>query len=183
VVSTCSFCAEVAGSGVDNLFHELLGPEVGCSYLVDETAQFVVVPSVGALVAGYCLILPRRHVSSFGHLDAAAHGELSALIDRARDRLRTAFGGEVVVYEHGAMSPALPGGSCADHAHLHVVPVPPTVDLATPFFDEHRVHPSADLPAVRAQAARGMPYLLLVDPRRGWLLADAPRVGASHSHV
>ena len=176
----CAFCAEIAGSSDHNLFHDLLGPAIGDDYLLAQTDEFVVMPSIGALTPGYCLVLPRRHVPSFGHLPAELDGELDTLLATVRAGLSTELGMRVVMYEHGSMSTDRPAGSCADHAHLHVVAVPSDVDLRTPFESEFEVRALAGLGQLRGQVDRDTPYLFLDDGDGVRLATDAPTVRSQY---
>ena len=125
----CTFCAEIEGRDEHNLLRRLLGPDVGDSYLLAQTENFVLIPGVGALMPGYLLAVPRRHVLSFGHLPERLAPEMDELLARAQGWIHRTYERGTLMFEHGPASFVERGGSCTDHAHLHVVPCPPGVDL------------------------------------------------------
>lgn len=176
----CAFCAQAAREPVPNLFVEELGAAVGDRYVLHETDGFIVTPSIGALVPGYCLVLPTTHVRSIGHLPLQQLCRLEVLLDDVATRLARGFGGRVLYYEHGPVSVERPAGSCADHAHLHVVPVPDGVDLATRFRADFDAYPIAGLGALGRQVERNESYLLLGEHGGDVLLSDAGRVVSQH---
>ncbi|MCW0016062.1 HIT family protein [Rhizobium sp. BT-226] len=86
-----------------------------------ETEDFVVLPSLGSLVAGWVLIIPRRAMPNLSMLSPREQRELTALEERLTQAL-TPFGGKLYAFEHGG-----PYGSVVncgvDQAHLHLVPL------------------------------------------------------------
>ena len=70
--------------------------------------------------SGPLMILPFRHVSSPGDLDAAEQAELWSLLTRALTALEEGIGaqGHNVGFNLGTAA----GAGIADHLHLHVVP-------------------------------------------------------------
>ena len=70
--------------------------------------------------SGHLMILPFRHVSSPGDLDAAEQAELWSLLTRALTALEEGIGaqGHNVGFNLGTAA----GAGIADHLHLHVVP-------------------------------------------------------------
>ena len=62
-------------------FNWLTDPVQGCEkplydVVVDETAEFVALPSLGSLVTGWLLVVPRRRIPSMAFLSAAENEEL-----------------------------------------------------------------------------------------------------------
>ncbi len=169
----CAFCAEIARHATPNLFYDELGEAVGDSYVLDETRDYVVMPSIGALVPGYCLILPKAHVRSVGHLAGDKLGMLIDLLDDVATQLVGRFGDRVVFYEHGPVAHDVQAGSCADHAHVHVVPVPNTVNLTQAFRRDFAVRSIDRVECLRQQVARSEPYLLLGERGRHMLVSGA----------
>jgi ATP adenylyltransferase len=84
-------------------------------------AEFVAVLSLGALVPGWLLVLPRRHVLSLGQLSPQEHQRLDRFVERIRSVWVDEFG-PVVCFEHGPAQAQSSVGCSIDHAHLHVVP-------------------------------------------------------------
>jgi diadenosine tetraphosphate (Ap4A) HIT family hydrolase len=172
----CSICAEVMKRTTNNLFHDLLGPNVGTSYILDESEHFIVMPSVGALVPGYILIVPKVHFFSFVQIPATWHREASSLLSSWTARLEAAYGVRPFVFEHGMASALDRAGSCCDHAHLHVVPAPEQVDLFRFFQGQFEPHPVSSLETWLETADAGRPYLILQGRNREVLVTEADRV-------
>jgi diadenosine tetraphosphate (Ap4A) HIT family hydrolase len=125
--SDCCFCAELAGE--HTTFHDLY-PSLS-SRLVDETAEFVVIPSLGQLSPGHILLVPKQHVTSFAGLDPrgrqaaqAAYAGLRTSMSRSTPRF--------VAFEHGSPPGAVSGGCGIVHAHIHLVPLGEQDDAAAP---------------------------------------------------
>jgi len=157
----CSLCAEAGGRSERNLFHALLGHRIGTSYLLFETENFVVMPSVGSLVPGYLLVVPRRHALSFGHVSGQYDEELRRLTVSVESALARKYGKRIIFFEHGPVSSRAGGGSCVDHAHLHAVPVPDHVNLVSVIRRDFAVHEADGFGATREWVQRGVPYLLV----------------------
>ena len=88
---------------------------------LDESDSFVVLPTLGALVLGWLLVVPKRRVDSLRSLTESEQSELSSLRRRLAARL-TKFPGDIFEFEHGGTV----GSSIAcgvDQAHLHILPL------------------------------------------------------------
>lgn len=86
-------------------------------------APFATVPSRGAIVPGWLLVLPRHPAINIA---ALADKERSALRQQARSisaRLNVGTAPRTVYFEHGPTMGGTPAGCGVDHAHLHVVPL------------------------------------------------------------
>ncbi|MGH8010260.1 MAG: HIT domain protein [Candidatus Binatia bacterium] len=115
----CSFCDEIAGRS--SAFLDLGITSSSADYILHSTEHFVVVPCLGALVDWYVLIVPRRHALSAGWLMMEERKELRTLLTDVRRRVERISGCEVAIFEQGSYSFRDRGGSCHDHAHVHVV--------------------------------------------------------------
>lgn len=127
------------------------------------TDNFVVAPSVAALVPGWLLVVSRHHTLSVGSCGATLRGELKTLVSRLRRataRRNQDF--SVAVFEHGPAAAQSSVGCGIDHCHLHVVPLEFSLWLAAHKVDSF---PSitwrdvTDLDATAAAFAAGAPYL------------------------
>lgn len=90
---------------------------------VAANSDAVVVPSLGSIVPGWTLLVPRRQATNFAIIDETARHALCGLRRYVEARLRAAFPGTVYEFEHG---PARHGGTLGcgvDQAHLHIVPL------------------------------------------------------------
>nr|WSX75842.1 hypothetical protein OH826_19480 [Streptomyces sp. NBC_00899] len=122
----CISCAEMAGAEEPNLLWDLLGKDIGTSYLLHSGENFVVIPGAGAIAPGYTLIIPRPHILSLGFLDPALDTEFTHVLSGVTAWLEAEFGKEAQVFEHGAKNFREKGGACGDHAHAQVIPLGPT---------------------------------------------------------
>jgi diadenosine tetraphosphate (Ap4A) HIT family hydrolase len=88
-----------------------------------ETDNFFVAPTLGPIgIEGYLLILSKECFKGIGGIPDEMYPELEELQVRTREVLREVYGGYPQVFEHGPRVCDYRGGSCLDHAHLHVVP-------------------------------------------------------------
>jgi ATP adenylyltransferase len=87
-----------------------------------ETDHFLVVPTVGALVEGWLLVVTKQQYMCMGAVDSEMFDELKRLKNYISLILHRHYG-DVVVFEHGPHEPAERVGCGVDHAHLHVVPL------------------------------------------------------------
>jgi ATP adenylyltransferase len=87
-----------------------------------ESENFIVIPSLGSLVKGWLLIVPKRHVLSFSYLPSDLYLELEVLVQRLGLILEKEFG-PITIFEHGSSMRNSPVGCGVDYAHLHVVPI------------------------------------------------------------
>jgi ATP adenylyltransferase len=90
---------------------------------VASNSDAVVVPSLGSIVPGWTLLVPRRQATNFAALDGAARSALSGLREYVKARLRKAFPGTVYEFEHGPWRKGGTLGCGVDQAHLHIVPL------------------------------------------------------------
>lgn len=85
-------------------------------------AQFAVIPSMGSLVPGWLLALPRAPKLNLSGLIEEHRSSLSKVIDQVEAKLE-GLPGEVYCFEHGSMYNGSLAGCGVDHAHLHIVPL------------------------------------------------------------
>jgi diadenosine tetraphosphate (Ap4A) HIT family hydrolase len=107
-----SWVVEGAQAGPDPVFDRVLA----------QTPSFVAMPTMGSLVPGWCLVVPRRRLLSLAELTEIEKVELAELRGRLSERLGR--GGKAVFeFEHGAREAGTAIGCGVDQAHLHVVPL------------------------------------------------------------
>lgn len=115
----CDFCEELSGSSRSSFSQIYKGcPE---RRVLFRSEQFAVMPSLGQIVEGYLMILPRKHSNALGDLSAADVNELAA-ISRGVGEILTKEYGPYVLFEHGTRSEGV-GGCGIYHAHLHAAPL------------------------------------------------------------
>ncbi len=127
-----------------------------------EDAAAVVVPSVGGLVPGWCLIVPRTQSVNVQRL-GAERVELSsarAFVVRALGALP----GTPFEFEHGASYLGGIAGCGVDQAHLHMVPL--SFDLAGAALEAGR--------ALRFGSDVSDPWSLIEPGRDYWLIRNVP---------
>ncbi|MFH1065277.1 MAG: HIT family protein [Nanoarchaeota archaeon] len=83
--------------------------------LITETKNFLVVPTIGQIVEGYTLIIPKKHVLCFGLLSSNMLEEYIELKDKVDKAITTAYQ-KPMYFEHGIVGQTVP------HAHMHCVP-------------------------------------------------------------
>lgn len=90
--------------------------------IIEETDSFIVVPSKGALVVGYLLILPKMHVTSLNELEDLHKLELFNLMKKYREVFYDKFNKYPIIFEHGTSEQdSKQSSSSVNHAHLHIV--------------------------------------------------------------
>ncbi len=176
----CSFCAEIERRQPHNLFQQILGPGIGHSYLLRETQNFVVMPGIGSLADGYLLVVPRQHVLSFGYVPEHCDGELNDLLSMLVRWLQRRYSPAVVCFEHGAASFTARGGSCTDHAHLHITPVSASVDLLSVMTRDFEPKQIPSMASLRDQVAARIPYLFLRNHDGRMYVCNAPNAKSQH---
>ncbi len=87
-----------------------------------ESPNFVVLPSLGELVEGWVLVVPKAHFLSLAVLPDSLIPEMRDLQQIVCERLQRIYG-PVAVFEHGPAGEQHTVGCGVDHAHLHLVPV------------------------------------------------------------
>jgi ATP adenylyltransferase len=87
-----------------------------------QSANFHVLPSLGALVEGWLLIVPKDHVISMGALDGTLIAEMQDIKLQVSSIVQSRYG-SVCLFEHGPAAANRAVGCSVDHAHLHVVPL------------------------------------------------------------
>jgi diadenosine tetraphosphate (Ap4A) HIT family hydrolase len=117
---TCDFCKEIdARPSTFSRRHTEIK-----SRLVATGTGFIL-PSLGPLVPGHALLLPREHVTSLARLnDSVAFGEITSRADEWAQKIAS-IGETPLMFEHGTPSDDNTHGGCGIcHCHLHLVPLP-----------------------------------------------------------
>ena len=111
-VSSARFAWVLRGAsrGVDDAFDEDLG----------RYADAAVIPTRGALVAEYLLIVPRTPCLSIAELDTPGRARVLAIADDVSAKI-SARVGAAVTFEHGPGRRGTAAGCGVDQGHLHVV--------------------------------------------------------------
>lgn len=100
---------------------------------ITETANFVVVPSLGSIVPGWVLVVPKCALTTFRDLPSGLHDECRVLVNEMCAAVRTKFG-SVAAFEHGG-DRGSPTACGVDQAHLHLAPL--NFDVVAACEDDH----------------------------------------------
>ncbi len=88
-----------------------------------ESENFIVIPTLGALVEGWLLIVPKQEYLSLQCIDNnTLLIELEEISQSVSEVMVKEFG-FVTMFEHGAVQPKSTVGCGVDFAHLHLVPI------------------------------------------------------------
>jgi len=176
-VDGCSFCEElldlksVTLPVVNRFFQEFRYSK----RILLETEAFFVVPSLGALMPGHVLLLPKRHYYSVGEMNERDVAELGLLAERMECLLQRLYG-FCSSFEHGCVKGVGKAGACIDHAHLHMLPLKTDLREAirAKFGPGTEIHRLSELGQF---ASHQVPYLYYRAPEgsaRGYEAQQAP---------
>jgi diadenosine tetraphosphate (Ap4A) HIT family hydrolase len=144
-----------------------------------ETENFAVIPSLGALVEGWLLMVPKVHYISMGALPVDHRKEADDLEARLIPLLRGRYNKPVVAFEHGPSAVEHGTGCGVDHAHLHLVPLEvDLVSLAAPFIDPNLHWYWGDWQERTDAYQAGLDYLFVKDQISGGHLIVAKDFGS-----
>ena len=88
-----------------------------------ETDNFFVAPTLGQIdIEGYLLILSKECDRGIGDIPEKLYKELEEVIETTRKVIKSEYGLNSRLFEHGPKICSIRGGGCLDHAHLHVIP-------------------------------------------------------------
>lgn len=96
---------------------------------------FFAKPGLGHFSPGYSLICSMAHVMNMAMLPRRELRELEDVVATFAQRLRASTGRRVVMFEHGTCG-SVHAGSCIDHAHVHLLPVPDDIDVSHEIIDQ-----------------------------------------------
>jgi diadenosine tetraphosphate (Ap4A) HIT family hydrolase len=157
--SNCEFCDEFAGS-LSNSFHARYQGSPGSRFVLS-TDNFHVFPTIGQIVDGYLLAVPKRHYAALDEMPQVLWVEFERIYDRVRWTLSNLYG-PCIAYEHGARRAGV-GGCGIYHAHLHVVPLARASDPIELLKLKFPYEEFADLSEIGKQSAGLTSYLFYQD--------------------
>jgi ATP adenylyltransferase len=136
-----------------------------------DSPNFRVLPSLGALVEGWLLLVPKNHFLSMGALPSSLVPEMEEFKAAVAIRLSRIYG-PVSAFEHGPGEEQRKVGCGVDHAHLHIVPL--DFDLlaaAAPFLPADSRWGKASFANCQSAAHAGDDYVYLEQPLgQGWMI-------------
>lgn len=81
--------------------------------------DFFVIPSIGAIIEGWTLVIPRNHTYSMRNY--YTNKNLCDITNKTITALQKNYG-QIIAFEHGADGDNSPTSCGTDHAHIHLVP-------------------------------------------------------------
>jgi ATP adenylyltransferase len=126
-----------------------------------ETDDFVAVPSLGSLVPGWLLVVPRRESLCLGQLSSEHRERLGNFVEEIVPILESRFG-PVAAFEHGPARRNSAVGCGVNYTHLHLVPT--ECDLrsqASVLVPQIKWHSCAGIDDTEAFSRRGEQYVYL----------------------
>ncbi len=119
----CSYCAELNSLTEESYFLLLISDLFkNKSRYLFESKDFIVFPSVGTLVPGHVLVVPKRHTTAMAYLDKREVSNLKTIIQFLSNILGKIYDKNIICMEHGAVKLTHSTGICVDHAHIHLLP-------------------------------------------------------------
>lgn len=120
---SCSYCAEINGNAEESFFLSEVAASLDIhSRQLFTSETFLIFPSVGALVPGHFLIVPKKHITAMAYLDKRELHELEGVISELKNLLLRIYKTKMVLMEHGSTYDRCSSGACVSHAHFHILP-------------------------------------------------------------
>ncbi|MFD0437293.1 HIT family protein [Streptomyces chartreusis] len=138
----CDLCQAVSPTVQECALQRHLRP--GQQRIVATSRYAAAVPTIGAFVPGYLLIVPTRHVLSLGRLPDDELKDLEEFARHEAERLHHVYRQPVLAFEYGLN---VPDGRRVGHGHLHLLPT--TADLAECLAKQlpgHKIDSFTELP-------------------------------------
>ena len=160
----CGFCTEIHGiSHANNLLEQYIEPQLGmASRVIEKTEHFEAIPTLGAFVEGYVMVVSLDHYECVGRIPKNYYPELKCFLREMKDRIARCYGMKTVCFEHGSVSCTNRFGGCINHAHIHIVPCNELlIDQLGEYQIEYRKISSID--ELRPFGLSGRPYLYFED--------------------
>jgi ATP adenylyltransferase len=98
------------------------GPEPACDQDLFNHPMAAVVPTLGSLVPGWLLVVPRAKSLALRDLPQQHRRDILNLARQLADEVKV-FGRTPFILEHGPSKPSSAVGCGVDQSHLHVVPM------------------------------------------------------------
>lgn len=131
--------------------------------------NFVVIPTLGALVEGWLLIVPRRHYLCVGAFPGSLLQELKELLKAQVSTISSLYQNPTI-FEHGPAQEGSISGCGVSHAHLHLVPLPFSLkDLI------ENQHPALAAQSKPVSGVEGVPSLFFKNKKDYLFLSEPDR--------
>jgi ATP adenylyltransferase len=129
-----------------------------------ESPNFEVLPSLGSLVEGWMLLVPKEHFLCTGALRPELVTEYKTLRATITTYISSKYG-SACIFEHGPGQAHRQVGCGVDHAHLHILPLPfGLLSAAAKFLPAGISWADADHDSCRSAWEQGLDYLYVEQP-------------------
>lgn len=120
--------------------------------LVFESMNFMIIATLGQILEGYVLIVPKRHTICFGEFSDQEMEEVALLKQKVKGAIASAYRQNPIFFEHGVV------GQSVKHAHMHAVPTDTDLfqKIVADFPDYQRI---TSLTSLQEVFQREGPYL------------------------
>lgn len=129
----CFLCGQIKGESSLDLLARMLPDQPYQRRIILENDEFAVLPSLGALTPGHVLLCPKTHSCSFSHIAQSVNNEVETSFRELKaalsQLLQYRYGSVVHIFEHGMASKQSHVPCTVDHAHLHFIPIPESVEV------------------------------------------------------
>lgn len=147
-----------------------------CSDPIATSKTFVAIPSLGSLVEGWVLIVPRRESLCVGSFSDLQISELKEFTEEMVLLLENQYG-HTVIFEHGPAEPSKQVGCGVDYAHIHLVPTTCNIfNKASSVEPQIQWHPVKGFYDLRTIYNIGQSYLYLDQRKAG----ELPMIGLAN---
>jgi ATP adenylyltransferase len=99
------------------------GPDAVCDRDLSFDSHAAVTPSLGSIVPGWLLVIPKFRVLSYAQVPEPDRRAILGIVREFENAL-TGLAPNMFVLEHGPRSAATTMGCGVDQAHLHLIPAP-----------------------------------------------------------
>ena len=127
----CYICGQIAGDSSNDLLAELFGGAYRRRIPV-ETQDFVAISSIGAITVGHTLVCPVGHLRRLADMSDGVAQEYIKFRTLILGVIRSEFGENVHIFEHGSDASGRVVPCTVEHAHLHVVPMDTSIRVELP---------------------------------------------------
>jgi len=114
----CSFCSQLERNQMPNEYIKQSGIH---NRVLDESENFIAIPSISPIVEGHVMIIPRYHISSMCQIKATEKSEFLNFAQNMIHAVERIYG-DAAITEHGIGNGKF-GGCGVTHAHLHIIPI------------------------------------------------------------
>lgn len=97
-----------------------LNEELVYNHVIEETDNFRIITGVGALVRGYIIVYPKKHVNYMLGFSSLVMNEYSAILEKYRNIFKNLYGIYPIIFEHGTPNLNDLSASSVNHAHTHI---------------------------------------------------------------